>query len=146
MLEPASSSPDGPGRKGQRHRRAAGLISAFLALASLPVHLFLAPTASHELAALVLSLIAGIYVGFAVRDSRASVIALEALTALAFIAAAALGLWASPWFVPAAYVCHRLWDVAHHRLITTTLPRWYVPFCAIFDWVFALGLGLIWIG
>jgi hypothetical protein len=120
-------------------------IGAGLALASLPGHLVLTSTASHQLAAVVLVLVAGIYVGFALQDGRARSLAVEASVALGFTAAALAGLWVSAWTIPAAYALHGLWDLAHHRHIATAMPAWYVPFCAVFDWVFAVGLVAVWI-
>jgi len=120
-------------------------IGAGLALASLPGHLLLPSTASHQLAAVVLVLVAGIYVGFALQDGRARTLAVEASVALGFTAAALTGLWVSAWTIPAAYALHGLWDLAHHRYVTTAMPGWYAPFCAVFDWVFAVGLVAIWI-
>ena len=48
-----------------------------LAVVSLPFHLMLSIGASHDLAALLLALIAGVYVGFAVQDGRGTVLATE---------------------------------------------------------------------
>lgn len=123
----------------------AGRLGAVLALASLPAHLLLPPTISHQLATLVLALMAGVYLGFAVQDGRARVLVIEGLVASAFVAAALLGLWVSAWAVPAAYVLHGFWDLAHHRHVSTAMPAWYVPFCAVFDWVFAAGLVANWL-
>lgn len=122
----------------------AGKAGAMLALASLPVHFALPPGASQQLAAVSLTLIAGIYVGFAVQDGRRRIVATEGAVALMFAACALLGLWASAWVVPAAFALHGFWDLAHHRRVTTAMPRWYVPFCAIYDWVFAGGLAVSW--
>lgn len=119
-------------------------IGAALALASLPIHFLLDANASHQLAAIVLTLVAGVYLGFAIQDGRSSILTIEALVALAFCAAAFAGLAMSPWIIPGAYGLHGFWDLAHHRRIRTTMPAWYVPFCAIFDWVFAAGLTAAW--
>jgi hypothetical protein len=120
-------------------------IGAIFAVASLPLHWWLPLPASQQLAALVLGLVAGIYVGFAVVDGRLATFGIEAAVAAAFLAAAVAGLWVSPWLVPAAYAVHGLWDMAHHRHVSTAMPRWYIPFCAVFDWTFAAGLAAIWI-
>lgn len=126
---------------GQRPAR----IGASLAFASLPAHFTLSRATSHELAAVVLVLVAGIYVGFALQDGRTKSLAIEGSIALGFVAAALAGLWVSAWIIPVAYVVHGLWDVAHHRHVTTAMPAWYVPFCAVFDWVFAAGLAATWV-
>ena len=121
-----------------------GLIGAGLSLASLPVHFVIVHALSVEIAALVLALVAGIYVGFAVQDGRVSNLIVEGIVAIAFIGAALAGLVAFAWAIPLAYALHGVWDMAHHRLVDTALPRWYVPFCAVFDWVFAAGLAAAW--
>ena len=125
--------------------RRPGRSGAMLASASLPLHLILSPDASTALAALVLALIAGVYVGFALRDGRTGVIATEILVAVGFAGAAMAGLVVSAWAIPTAYALHGAWDVAHHRHVGTAMPRWYVPFCAVFDWVFAIGLSAVWV-
>lgn len=48
------------------------------------------------------------------------------------------------WAIPLACVLHGAWDVAHHRLVDTAMPRWNIPFCAVFDGVFAAGLVAAW--
>ena len=115
-------------------------IGAGLALASLPAHFLLSSTASHQLGTVMLVLVAGIYVGFAVQDGRDKILAIEGLIALSFVAAALAALWVSAWAIPAAYALHGFWDLAHHRHVATAMPAWYVHFCAVFDWVFAAGL------
>lgn len=125
--------------------RSPARIGGLFALATLPVHLLLTQAASHHLAAVVLGVVAGIYVGFALQDGRLRVLALEASVAMLFVAAALAGLWTSAWLIPAAYVAHGLWDMAHHRHVSTAMPAWYVPLCAVYDWIFAAGLTAIWL-
>ena len=125
-----------------RHPAMAG---AVLSLLSLPVHLLLTDAVSIQFAAIILGLVAGIYAGFALQDGRAQILAIEGLAALAFLAFALAGLVWSPWFIPAAYGLHGVWDLLHHRKITTRLPSWYPPMCAVYDWVFAAGLCVFWI-
>lgn len=122
----------------------AGLLGAMLAVATLPAHLLLPLHTSQELAAVMLALIAAIYVGFALSDGRVRIVAIEVSVALGFAVAVLVGLWVTPWAVPAATALHGLWDLAHHRRVSTTMPRWYVPFCAVYDWIFASGLAAIW--
>jgi hypothetical protein len=88
--------------------------------------------------ALMVAAIAFIYVGFALADGRRGVVLLESAVALAFfwIATAALLKW--PPLAGLGLVLHGLWDVAHHlRGVSTRLPGWYPPFCAVYDWVLA---------
>jgi hypothetical protein len=122
--------------RASRAGRCAGKVGAILALASL--------SQSHQLAAMTLALIAGIYVGFAVQDGRTHVLATEAVVAAAFAVSAFVGLTVTVWAIPIAFALHGLWDLAHHRHITTAMPAWYIPFCAIYDWGFAIGLLAVW--
>ena len=88
---------------------------------------------------------AGVYLGFAFSDGRLSVMLTELFVALAFTAAALAGAMSWPVWIAVALGAHGLWDWAHHReRVPTHMPRWYVPFCAVFDWVYAAGLLGIW--
>lgn len=120
-------------------------IGALLALASLPAHFLLPQIISHQLAAIVLTLVAGIYIGFAVQDGRSKAFAIEGCVALIFATAALVGLAVWHWAIVVAYVLHGFWDLAHHRSVDTAMPKWYVPFCALFDWIFAAGLTVAWL-
>ena len=71
--------------------------------------------------------------------------AMEIIVATLFLFTAAISLTVNPWVIPAAYLAHGVWDAAHHRHVDTAMPRWYIPFCALYDWVFAIGLALIWL-
>lgn len=115
-----------------------------LGILPLPVHLLLSAELSHQLAAITLVLIAGVYVGYAFKDGRVHSILIELPTALVFSAAAWLGMNGYPDFILAALALHGLWDLLHHRLIDTEIPRWYIPFCAAVDWVMATSLFIIW--
>jgi hypothetical protein len=88
--------------------------------------------------AVALAAIGAVYAGFGLVDGRTGVAALEVLVATAFLAIALAGLWAAPMLVGLGLVLHGLWDLAHgpHR-VTTRIPRWYPPFCAAYDFVFA---------
>ena len=124
-------------------------IGAALGLATLPAHALLPLAWAEQLAALLLVLIAGIYVGFAVIDGRGRTLAVETATAVAF---ASFALWAvvrAPAWLPVGYAAHALWDLAHHRArhrprLELRMPRWYVPFCVAVDLVVAAGIAGIW--
>ena len=120
------------------------LTGGLASLATLPLHFYLPVAASIQLSAIFLSLIAGVYVGFAVRDGRIRFIALESGVALLFVLAASWGALMWQWAIPLAYIFHGLWDWAHVQLIKTNVPRWYLPFCAAYDFVVAAGLMLAW--
>jgi hypothetical protein len=118
------------------------LSGGLVSLGTLPLHFSLPEAASIQVSAMFLSLIAGVYVGFAVQDGRSRLIALEGCVALLFVLAAGLGALIWQWAIPLAYVFHGLWDWAHVQLVKTDAPRWYLPFCAAYD--FAVAAGLIW--
>lgn len=121
------------------------LTGSLLAVVTLPLHLPVSHAESVLTAALVLTLIAGIYIGFALMDGRIRWLIVEAIVAMLFVSAAVTGVQHWQWTIPIAYAVHGCWDWAHHRTIKTKLPRWYIPFCAIYDWVAAAGLALIWL-
>ena len=125
--------------------RSPSLTGAVLSVLSLPVHLFLTEAASLQFAAVLMGLVAGIYAGFALNDGRRAIVWTEALAALFFIGLALAGLGLSRWFIPSAFVLHAAWDALHHRVISTGLPTWYPPLCAVFDLLFAAGLVSIWL-
>jgi hypothetical protein len=58
----------------------------------------------------------------------------------------------SAWVVPIAYIAHGIWDYAHHEGSKfasrswkfVVVPAWYPPFCALYDWVAAATLAVIW--
>jgi hypothetical protein len=89
--------------------------------------------------ALLLAVIAAIYIGFALADGRPSILAQELPVAACFLLITVLGLWVSPLFLVLGYVGHGLWDGMHHpKGITTQLPLWYPLFCLLYDWLIAL--------
>jgi hypothetical protein len=97
------------------------------------------------LAALTLALIAGVYLGFAFNDGRLSVMFTELFVALGFTSVALAGVISWPAWTAIAIAMHGLWDWTHHReSVPTQMPRWYVPFCAVYDWIYAAGLLGIW--
>jgi hypothetical protein len=124
--------------------RAPWLTGSLLAVISLPIHLAVSHHESVVTAAVILGLIAGIYIGFALVDGRVRWLIIESTIAILFVSAATFGVMEWQWAIPIAYAMHGLWDWAHHRLVGTMLPRWYVPLCAIYDWIAAAGLALIW--
>jgi hypothetical protein len=72
---------------------------------------------------------------------------IEFNVAFLFVIAALLGMGVSPWFIPAAYLAHGLWDFAHHnraKLGLVAIPQWYIPWCVVIDVIIGLGLIAIW--
>jgi len=124
-------------------------IGAMLAIATVPFNLLLSKLHSEQFAALLLAAMGAIHAGFALQKGNLSQIAAEVVAATGFFAGA---LWVSAWVVPIAYIAHGIWDYAHYegsklaprswRFVV--IPTWYPPFCAIYDWVAAVSLAVIW--
>jgi hypothetical protein len=87
--------------------------------------------------ALGLVLIAGVYIGFAVADGRARVIAVESSVASAFVVVAAAGVTGSPWLLVIGLAGHGLKDLWQHRSQFVANTRWWPPFCLVVDWTVA---------
>ena len=77
-------------------------IGSILALITVPVHAVLPFWWSHQLAALVLALIAGIYPGFAAVDGQLKYLIIECLGAAGFIGFAAAAMVYNPPCLPVA--------------------------------------------
>lgn len=109
------------------------------------VHLLLGREASILTAGIVVAMIGAVYAGFAMSDGRPRVILIETVVALAFGAAGLAGVLVSPWFIVAATAAHAGWDFLHHRpgpLAKT--PRWYIPYCVVYDIGAAAALAALW--
>ena len=87
--------------------------------------------------ALFLTLIAAVYIGFAVADGRPRVIAVESSVAGAFTVLAAAALTGSAWLLVAGYAGHGLKDFWQERSHYVAGTRWWPPFCAAVDWLVA---------
>jgi hypothetical protein len=83
--------------------------------------------------ALGLVVIAAIYIGFAVADGRAFVIAAESTVAAAFVVVAAAAITGSPWLLVVGLVGHGLKDLWQHRRQFVANTRWWPPFCLVVD-------------
>ena len=92
---------------------------------------WLSPTTVHALA---ITLIAAVYIGFAVADGRPHVIAVECVVVAVFVIVAAIALTVSPWLIVAAYFAHGCKDLWQHRTHFVTGTRWWPPFCFAVDW------------
>jgi hypothetical protein len=103
-------------------------------------------SASHVLAATLLTLIAGIYIGFAVLDGRLSRLLVEGSVACMFVGFATWSLINAPHLIPLGYLAHAGWDFLHHTpLFEVAMPKWYIPACVVVDVFVGLGLWLIWV-
>jgi hypothetical protein len=139
-MTPTASSDDVTTRRAIRawaqHGAAVrwGLVVGVVNAAAPLAFWWLEPATVHGL---IISLIAAVYIGFAVADGRPRVIAVEAAVALAFVVLAAAAVTESPWLLVVAYAGHGLkdfWQERHHFVAGT---RWWPPFCATIDWLVA---------
>src|SRR4051794_10821257 len=92
--------------------------------------------------ALGLAGIAFIYIGFAVADGRAKVIAVEAGVASVFVVVAAAAVTESPWLLVVGLAGHGLKDLWQHRTQFVAGTRWWPPFCLAVDWVAATAIAV----
>ncbi|MEL7231654.1 MAG: hypothetical protein AAGJ85_04010 [Pseudomonadota bacterium] len=112
---------------------------------TLPLHLFLPLDISVQVAAVLLALIAGAYIGFGAADGRMSAFATEFVGAGTFGVAAFLGLIWQPWVIAVGIFAHAFWDFLHHNdLFGARIPKWYIPFCVWIDVAVGTGLLIIW--
>ena len=99
-----------------------------------PIHLLTDTETSISIAAITLALIGGAYIGLAVADGRPRVFWSEIAVALLFGAAAVFGIlwhWAA---LPIGLTLHAGWDLMHHNSHRLArIPKWYVPFCVVYD-------------
>lgn len=121
----------------------AALIGAALATLSVAGLELLSLPHAHDATAHLLTMIATLYVGFALASGKTSAIVTQSIGAAGFIALALAGQWISPWFLLTGLVLHGFWDaVFHHRATAGAKPVWYAPFCASYDWILAAWVAL----
>ena len=84
-----------------------------------------------------LTLIAAIYIGFAVADGRPRIVAVETGVAAAFVVVATAAVTGSAWLLVAGLAGHGLKDLWQHRTGFVASTRWWPPFCATVDFVAA---------
>jgi hypothetical protein len=90
--------------------------------------------------ALLLALIAAVYIGFAVADGRPRVIAVECGVTFVFFLLAAAAVTGSPWLLVLGYAGHGLKDFWQERSHYVAGTRWWPPFCAAVDCLVAVVL------
>jgi len=110
-------------------------VVAGLAQAATPLLFWWLPTATvYALGAVG---IAFVYIGFAVADGRAKVIAVESGVAMGFTVLAAVAITGRPWLLVAALGGHGLKDLWQHRTRFVSTTRWWPSFCMTVDFVVA---------
>jgi hypothetical protein len=87
--------------------------------------------------ALSLTVIASVYIGFAVADGRPRVIVVESSVAAIFVVIAAVAVTGSVWLIVIGLVGHGLKDLWQHRRQFVANTRWWPPFCLVVDGVAA---------
>ena len=95
---------------------------------------WLGPSTVH---ALVITMIAAVYIGFAVADGRPVVIVVETIVAALFVVLAAASVTGTAWLLVAAYTGHGFKDLWQHRTHFVANTRWWPPFCFTVDWLVA---------
>ncbi len=103
--------------------------------ASLPLAFrWLDPSTVH---ALSITLIAAVYIGFAVADGRPRVIGVEVAIAGIFVVLATASVTGTPWLLVIGYAGHGFKDAWQERTHFVVNTRWWPPFCAAVDWLVA---------
>ena len=87
--------------------------------------------------AMIVTLIASVYIGFAVADGRPHVIFTECCVTAMFVIIAASSITGTPWLLVLAYFAHGVKDLWQHRRQFVRGTRWWPPFCAAVDWLVA---------
>ena len=112
-----------------------GLVFGGLQAASPLALRWLDPATVH---ALSITLIAAVYIGFAVADGRPRIIAVEIIVAGLFVVLAATAVIGTPWLLVLGYAGHGVKDYWQERTHFVANTRWWPPFCAAVDWLVAV--------
>lgn len=121
------------------------LVGLLLAALTIVIHLYFAPKQQLEISSILLIIIGSIYFGFALLGHHLKAQLIEVLVASGFVTIGIMGLWFSPWWLIVGLYLHGFWDLLHHNqnLPIVEIPKWYIPFCATYDWV--MGSYLLWL-
>ena len=95
---------------------------------------WLTPSTVH---AMLIALIAAVYIGFAVADGRPRVILVESILVASFVLVAAAAVTSTAWLIVIAYAAHGAKDLWQHRHQFVRGTRWWPPFCLAVDWTVA---------
>ena len=125
------------GRSGWLAALAAGVIFAG---ATLIIPSLLARDTAFGLLAILLGMIASVYLGYALNDGRLRAFQVEYVGMVVFAALATIALARhSAVLLALGYLGHGLWDLVHHRRgVEIRMPWWYVPLCLGYDTVVAI--------
>jgi hypothetical protein len=92
--------------------------------------------------AIYISLIASVYVGFAVADGRPRIVAIESAVAVGFVLVAIAGVTGTAWLLVVGYAGHGAKDYLQERHHFVANTRWWPPFCAAIDFLVAIILAV----
>ncbi|HEU4896150.1 MAG TPA: DUF6010 family protein [Actinomycetota bacterium] len=125
------------GRSGWLAALVAGVIFGGVTLI---IPSLLSPNTAFGLLAILLGMIASVYLGYALADGRLRAFQVEYVGMVAFAALATVALARhSALLLALGYLGHGLWDLLHHRReVEVHMPRWYVPVCLGYDTVVAI--------
>ena len=125
------------GRRGWLAALVAGVIFGGVTLL---VPSLLSRDTAFGLLAILLGMIASVYLGYALNDGRLRAFQAEYVGMVAFAALATVALARSSALLLAlGYLAHGLWDLVHHRRgLEVRMPWWYVPLCLGYDTVVAI--------
>lgn len=86
----------------------------------------------------LVTLIAAVYIGFALASNGQLSLRRQVLGCTLFVALALAGLWFGWIWLVLALALHGAWDFLHHgERGHGVVPPWYVPACAAYDWAVA---------
>ena len=112
------------------------LVGAALALFTAGVVFALPDGSALAFLAILLAVIAGVYIGIGLMVSDRFLVTLETVVGVFFGFLALTGLLLSPAILALGYFLHGLWDLAHHpRYLRSPGPWWYKPLCLTYDWL-----------
>jgi hypothetical protein len=96
--------------------------------------------------AVVMSMVYGVYFGFAVKSGSSRDLATEVVFIVIGLTAAVLSVQSGGIYLAVGLLLHGVWDLLHHpkwRVVGTPgVPLWYIPFCAIYDIGAAVVIGV----
>jgi len=108
------------------------------------VGLYLPHFKAMDFFAILLMLLAGLMLGFALADGRPDKIFIELLVAAGFVVLTLLGMWKWTWLIPMGFVFQASWCLVHHFSFTGARIRaWFSPLCALFSILLAIFIYIV---